>query len=133
MLFFLISRKIPVVDNRFVVDNKLNFVQHLNPVKSPNPWEQCGNGRFFFLTQSKKKSSFFPSTPIDSYGVEVPGHTRFSKISKLLSIQNRCFKRFNSINPFMPTVPTFAVRETDVSRTANVGTMGMNGLITKMS
>ena len=24
------------------------------------------------------------------------------------------------INPFMPTVPTFAVRETDVSRTANV-------------
>ena len=26
------------------------------------------------------------------------------------------------INPFIPTVPTFAVRETDVSRTANVGT-----------
>ena len=24
-------------------------------------------------------------------------------------------------NPFMPTVPTFAVRETSVSRTANVG------------
>ena len=32
------------------------------------------------------------------------------------------------LNPFMPTVPTFAVRETDVSRTANVGTVGMNGL-----
>ena len=28
----------------------------------------------------------------------------------------------------MPTVPTFAVRETDVSRTANVGTVGKNGL-----
>ena len=28
----------------------------------------------------------------------------------------------------MPTVPTFAVRETDVSRTENVGTMGMNVL-----
>ena len=27
-----------------------------------------------------------------------------------------------ALNPFMPTVPTFAVRETDVSRTANVGT-----------
>ena len=26
------------------------------------------------------------------------------------------------LNPFMPTVPTFAVRETLVSRTANVGT-----------
>ena len=32
-------------------------------------------------------------------------------------------------NPFLPTVPTFAVRETSVSRTANVGTVGMNGLI----
>ena len=32
------------------------------------------------------------------------------------------------IDPFLPTVPTFAVRETDVSRTANVGTVGMNGL-----
>ena len=32
-------------------------------------------------------------------------------------------------NPFMPTVPTFAVRETLVSRTANVvGTVGKNGL-----
>ena len=28
----------------------------------------------------------------------------------------------------MPTVPTFAVRETLVSRTENVGTVGMNGL-----
>ena len=27
----------------------------------------------------------------------------------------------------MPTVPTFAVRKTDVSRTANVGTVGMHG------
>jgi len=35
----------------------------------------------------------------------------------------------DKINPFLPTVPTFAVRETDVSRTANVGTVGMNGLI----
>ena len=33
----------------------------------------------------------------------------------------------------MPTVPTFAVRETDVSRTANVGTVGMNGLITVLT
>ena len=31
-------------------------------------------------------------------------------------------------NPFLPTVPTFAVREADVSRTANVETVGMNGL-----
>jgi len=31
-------------------------------------------------------------------------------------------------NPFMPIVPTFAVRETHVSRTANVGTVGKNGL-----
>ena len=31
-----------------------------------------------------------------------------------------------SLNTFMPTVPTFAVRETDVSRTANVGTVGKN-------
>ena len=31
-------------------------------------------------------------------------------------------------NPFLPTVPTFAVRETDVSRTANVVTVGKNGL-----
>ena len=30
-------------------------------------------------------------------------------------------------NQFLPTVPTFAVRETSVSRTANVGTVGMNG------
>jgi len=30
------------------------------------------------------------------------------------------------VNPFMPTVPTFSVRETDVSRTANVGTVGKN-------
>ena len=28
----------------------------------------------------------------------------------------------------MPIVPTFAVRETLVSRTENVGTVGMNGL-----
>ena len=27
------------------------------------------------------------------------------------------------LNQFLPTVPTFAVRETDVSRTANVGAM----------
>jgi len=32
------------------------------------------------------------------------------------------------LNPFMPTVPTFAVRETSVSRTANVGTVAKNGL-----
>ena len=32
------------------------------------------------------------------------------------------------VNPFMPTVQIFAVQETDVSRTANVGTVGMNGL-----
>ena len=32
------------------------------------------------------------------------------------------------MNPFMPTVPTFAVRETFVSRTANVGTVGKNEL-----
>ena len=31
-------------------------------------------------------------------------------------------------NQFLPTVSTFAVRETSVSRTANVGTVGMNGL-----
>ena len=29
-------------------------------------------------------------------------------------------------NQFLPTVPTFAVRETDVCRTANVGTLGKN-------
>ena len=29
----------------------------------------------------------------------------------------------------MPTVPTFAVRETDFSRTANVGTVGKNWLM----
>ena len=29
---------------------------------------------------------------------------------------------------FRNQVPTFAVRETDVSRTANVGTVGKNGL-----
>jgi len=33
------------------------------------------------------------------------------------------------INTFLPTVPTFAVRETTVSLTANVGTVGMNGLM----
>ena len=32
------------------------------------------------------------------------------------------------LNLFMPTVPTFALRETDVSRTANVGTVGKNRL-----
>ena len=32
------------------------------------------------------------------------------------------------LNPFLPTVATFAVRETDVFRTTNVGTVGMNGL-----
>jgi len=32
------------------------------------------------------------------------------------------------INTFLPTVPTFAVRETTVSRTANVGMVGKNGL-----
>ena len=32
------------------------------------------------------------------------------------------------LNPFMLTVPTFAVRETSVSRTANVGTVGKNWL-----
>ena len=37
--------------------------------------------------------------------------------------------RMSLINPFMPTVRTFAVRETRVSRTANIGTVGMNGLI----
>ena len=35
---------------------------------------------------------------------------------------------YRGINPFMPTVPTFAVQETDVSRTANVGTVGKNWL-----
>ena len=33
-----------------------------------------------------------------------------------------------TLNQFLPTVPTFAVRETLVSRTANVGTVGKNGL-----
>ena len=32
---------------------------------------------------------------------------------------------------FMPTIPTFAVRETSVSRTANVGTVGKNELIVR--
>ena len=36
---------------------------------------------------------------------------------------------FSFFNPFTPTVPPFAVRETNLSRTANVGTVGMNGLI----
>ena len=31
-------------------------------------------------------------------------------------------------NQFLPILPTFAVRETDVSRTANVGRMGKNWL-----
>ena len=31
-------------------------------------------------------------------------------------------------NPFLPTVPTFAVRETSVSRIANVETVGKNRL-----
>jgi len=35
---------------------------------------------------------------------------------------------FEALNPFMPTFQTFAVRETDVSRTANVGTVGKNWL-----
>ena len=35
-------------------------------------------------------------------------------------------ERKNLANLFMPTIPTFAVRETSVSRTANVGTVGMN-------
>ena len=34
-------------------------------------------------------------------------------------------------NPFFPTIPTFAVRETSVSRTANVGTVGINRLISE--
>ena len=38
-----------------------------------------------------------------------------------------CFKM--TLNPFLPTIPTFAVRETVVSRTANVGTVGKNVLI----
>ena len=38
------------------------------------------------------------------------------------------YHRWVLLNPFLPTVPTFAVRETDVSRTANVWTVGMNGL-----
>ena len=51
----------------------------------------------------------------------------FHCISKSMSCGLQvCFKH---INPFMPTIPTFAVRETLVSRTANVGKMGMNGLI----
>ena len=32
-------------------------------------------------------------------------------------------------NQFLPTIQTFAVRETSVSRTTNVGTVGMNVLI----
>jgi len=32
------------------------------------------------------------------------------------------------VNPFFPTVPTFAVWETSVSRTANAGTVGKNGI-----
>ena len=38
---------------------------------------------------------------------------------------------FYLFNPFMPNVPTFAVRETEVSRTANVWAVGMNGLKSK--
>jgi len=34
---------------------------------------------------------------------------------------------FEALNPFMPTVQTFAVRETSVFRTANVGTVGKIG------
>ena len=48
----------------------------------------------------------------------------------LLSSELNDSKQFgDSFNPFMPTVQTFAVRETSVSRTANVGTVGKNGLI----
>ena len=36
------------------------------------------------------------------------------------------------LTPFLPTVPTFAVRDTHVSRTANVGTVSMNGLIVEI-
>ena len=33
----------------------------------------------------------------------------------------------------MPTAPTFAVRETSVSRTANVGMVSKNGIITPIT
>ena len=45
----------------------------------------------------------------------------------LRTIFQCCCRGLNgALNPFMPTVPTFAVRETDVSRTSNVGTVGKN-------
>ena len=62
---------------------------------------------------------------------------KFRKVKKLLVVifwpltangSMRVRTTCPGINPFMPTVPTFAVRETDVSQTANVGTVGMNGL-----
>ena len=45
-----------------------------------------------------KKVYFSLVHPYIIYGVEVWGHTRSSKISKLVSIQNRCFRFFNSTN-----------------------------------
>ena len=46
-----------------------------------------------------------------------------NEVRKMRRISRLCV-----FNPFLPTVPTFAVRETHVSRTANVWTVEMNGL-----
>ena len=46
----------------------------------------------------------------------------------ILVLAMQPYSAYVSIQPFLPTVSTFALRETDVSRTANVGTVGKNWL-----
>ena len=57
-------------------------------------------------------------------------NTHVKKIWSASSMsRNAIFATNNGkVNQFLPTVPTFAVRETDVSRTANVATVGKNWL-----
>ena len=61
-----------------------------------------------------------------------PNHTGYTESCDnphCLQSNTRIALGRDMLNPFMPTVQTFAVRrETDVSRTANVGTVGKNGL-----
>ena len=43
-----------------------------------------------------------------------------TKVYSFVCLQKMFARILRRVNPFLPTVPTFAVRETSVSRTANV-------------
>ena len=116
------------------IPDKIYFSKALNSIQNriyfSKPLSLIQN-RIYFWKVGKERRNVWSSTNAARTCWGNASTTRCSwsrspPACPLLSVRLVALK---TLNPFLPTVPTFVVRETDVSRTAGVGTVGMNGLI----